>query len=446
MSFVDESLGVQSQLRGSLYAGVEALSGSQTVTFVKYIRTVLPLDGYVFWVRADLLAQSALQNISNYNRFLFNQARYVITGAPRFAAKGSLHFATALQQEADEGFSLKQVTFTSEGPVNDLGSVSPMVMYIAEIGGTSYAFSRRESFYQQADLYHYVGDAVYPALETQIINSTQGFDTNDIIVSNSLPIWLSLNQFFPVFPSYLVPYNFPPPYAAVDILEGSPRSLQAAPLIDRESNHWQLVSDKVRVTIFGTRNFNALDYQDYILQQSLSDVFGLMNMPVIRDEKRKQSEMGIIAQKKSIEFDISYYQVRIRDIARQLILTAIPTFSFSPATPMISFVQNTPLGYEGPFVAGEYLPRILFLNTTVVAYGTAYTATPGNFVIEFTDPAGNVQITVTGIPGNNYPQVVYTNGPISLYINQWLWPQVISSDGSTTDLAITLGANVTTNY
>ena len=38
-----------------LQTGVEAISIQQTVTFTKYVRLVLPLDGYVFWVAAPLL-------------------------------------------------------------------------------------------------------------------------------------------------------------------------------------------------------------------------------------------------------------------------------------------------------------------------------------------------------------------------------------------------------
>ena len=51
-----------------------------------------------------------------------------------------------------------------------------------------------------------------------------------------------------------------------------------------------------------------------------------MNMPVVRDEKRIQSELNAIAQKKSLTFEVSYYQNRMNDIARQLILSAVPSF------------------------------------------------------------------------------------------------------------------------
>jgi len=42
-------------------------------------------------------------------------------------------------------------------------------------------------------------------------------------------------------------------------------------------------------------------------------------MPVMQDEKMTQSELGIMAQKKVITFEVSYYQTTVNDIARQLI-------------------------------------------------------------------------------------------------------------------------------
>jgi len=96
--------------------------------------------------------------------------------------------------------------------------------------------------------------------------------------------------------------------------------LQAAPLITRNSSHYQLVKETVKITIYGTRNYNALEFQDYVFQYSLNtDNIGVLNMPVIQDEKVTQSEFGIIAMKKSITFEVSYYQQNLLDIARQLI-------------------------------------------------------------------------------------------------------------------------------
>ena len=158
-----------------------------------------------------------------------------------------------------------------------------------------------------------------------------GFDTTSVIVSNSLPIWLALNQFFPMYPSYLVDQNIPPVYAAVDIAPANTIALQDFPLLDPDSNPWQLVKDTVKITIYGIRNHEALNFVQYILDYSRNtDNIGLMNMPVMRDEKMTQSELGILAQKKTITFEVSYYQTTVNDIARQLIEKAF--ISVTPST------------------------------------------------------------------------------------------------------------------
>ena len=175
-------------------------------------------------------------------------------------------------------------------------------------------------------------------METQVVDDPRSLNTRDVVVSNSLPLWLALNGYQPatggfgnpgltLYPSFLLPTNLAPPYAAVHIPPENTRALTGAPRISRDSSHTQLCADVVKITMFGMRNFNALDFLDCVLQRSLDyDEFGIMNMPVVRDEKRTQSELNAIAQKKSLTFEISYYQNRMNDIARQLILSAIPTF------------------------------------------------------------------------------------------------------------------------
>ena len=36
--------------------GLEDISRSASVTFTKYVRKVLPLDGFVFWVKASIIS------------------------------------------------------------------------------------------------------------------------------------------------------------------------------------------------------------------------------------------------------------------------------------------------------------------------------------------------------------------------------------------------------
>ena len=106
-----------------------------------------------------------------------------------------------------------------------------------------------------------------------------------------------------------------------------------APHLSPSLSHSQLTKETVRITFFGVRNDDALSFVDFVNQYTLDNdaVMGIMNMPAIKDEKVAQVELSIIAQKKSIEYEISYYQRSARKIARELILSAIPTFIFNEA-------------------------------------------------------------------------------------------------------------------
>jgi hypothetical protein len=55
-----------------------------------------------------------------------------------------------------------------------------------------------------------------------------------------------------------------------------------------------------------------------------------MTSGAIRDEKRTQPELGILAMKKTIEFDVSYYQARANNVARQLLQVVKATFYNNP--------------------------------------------------------------------------------------------------------------------
>lgn len=322
MASVTETAGLKTELGAGLAAGTNTLSLNQTIDFTLYVKLVLPLDGYVFWVNATLLTDSALYNAAQYNRLEYDLLE---TPLPKrvVTVQGSLHQSTETQMQEDRTISVNRMIFTSLSEIQDFNLVNPQLMYIASWKGVKFAFNRREAFYKQADLHHYVGDAVYPVMESQLVDSMSGFDTESVIVSNSLPIWLTLNQYFPMYPSYLVDQNLVPPYAAVHIEPGDTEALQAAPRIFPNSSHYQLAKDKVKITIYGTRNADALEFQDYVFNYSLNtDNIGIMNMPIVRDEKMTQSELGVIAMKKTMVFEVSYYQQNVRDIAMKYILSA----------------------------------------------------------------------------------------------------------------------------
>lgn len=335
---VEEALAARTPLGSDLAAGVDAISINQEITFTKFVRLVLPLDGYVFWVKADMVGPSALYNKAKLNAAAYGQPPRVTVAAPTLVAKGSLHYSADTRQEESENYAANRVVFTSEQEIQDFVDVAPNELYIGEFEGLRFAFSSMSPRYKQATLWHYVGFAVYADMDTQIIERPQdGFDVRNVIVSNSLPAWLALNSYFPpygfpnpgltFYPSFLTPQNLPPPYAAVHVVPDSTRGLAMAPRIGVGSSHSQLCAERVRVTLWGTRNFNALDFVDCVNQYSTDvNAFGITGTPVVRDEKRTQSELGTIAMKKTVEFEISYVQSRVNDIAKKYILSSVPSF------------------------------------------------------------------------------------------------------------------------
>lgn len=331
MASATEAAQAKPQLGAGLAQGVETISGNEQVTFTLYVKLVLPLDGFVFWVNASLLTDSAIYNASQYNRVEIDKYAFAVP-PKQVTVKGSFHYNTSVQMLEDRQPAFNHIIFTALQPITDFNSINPQFMYIAEYQGLKFAFNSRDNYYKQADLYHYRGSSLYSIMNTQIINTMTDFDAQSVIVSNSLPIWLTLTDFFPMYPSYLVDQNTPPPYAAVDIIPSETTALGQFPIINNviptsgnpvQSTYNQLTSDTVKITMYGIRNHEVLNFAEYVYQYSMNtDNIGLMNMPIIQDEKVTQSEFGILAMKKTITFKISYYQNTVNDVALKYIQSA----------------------------------------------------------------------------------------------------------------------------
>lgn len=322
MSTANESAQAPGNLSSALDAGIESISQQQTVTFTQYTKSVVLADGYVFWVATGTTV----------------------------TAKGSLHYSSDRQQDTDQTIAQNAVLFTSETEITELNAVDPLVLWVgawATTGKTlKIAFSRRGSYYKQSNVWHYMGNAVYPAMESQLVASAADLPVGQI-VSNSLPIWLAatptalgLTFSAPVYPSFLVPDNVSPPYIAADIEPGTTEALQgfmaydwpgttlpntgASPIHNLTS--MQLMRERVSLVMYGFTNSQVIQYLAALINYSIdTDDFGFSNSPTIQDEKRTQSEISAIAMKKIIPIFATYYQSAADAIARRLILSAAVT-------------------------------------------------------------------------------------------------------------------------
>ncbi|WP_336284215.1 hypothetical protein [Citrobacter arsenatis] len=307
MPSLDEAAAqVGSQLESVLHSAVKTISSDQQITFRLYVRQVLPLDGFVYWINAAIVPKEELERLQ---LSMIAVSRVV---------QGSLHRQVVTEQNDVTSRDVNSIIFTPTAQEDDFNVESPEAIYLGEFDGTQFAFSRMESKYTQAGIFHYRGRAVLPTMRTQIIDATEDIP-DKLIISNSVPIWLSMKQFATVYPSYLSPSNLKPPYIVADVKTTTP--LQMAP---NYYCRYQHVQDSVRVTLFGFDNQRALEFVDYVVRRALNmEEYGITNMPVVTDGKAGQVEIGVLAQLKYIDFDINYYQATTRDIAEKLIKKAV---------------------------------------------------------------------------------------------------------------------------
>lgn len=300
------------QLTAALEAGLEQISNPIDVVFTQYIRYVLPLDGFVFWLRTQ-----------------------------QTTFRGSVHLAAVTNQEEAATYAMQHVVFSTTQPIKDFDEPDPQAMWVGTFPGSGdegakFSFSRQGYFSPKARLYHYEGDAVNAFVANQLVDVGSQLPADTLVVSNSLPAWLAIPKYspvwlvpnvnaqIPIFPSFLVPPNIVPPYGVVHIMPETTRAMQMAPLITTLSSHHMLTTERVRVTLYGLTNTQALDWMDLVFRYSVdTSTFGLMGEPTaVKDMKTPQPELGIIVMEKTLEFEIAYNQYAMRDTALQLILQA----------------------------------------------------------------------------------------------------------------------------
>lgn len=295
------------QLASVLQAAVETISSGQEITFRLYVRQVLPLDGFVYWVNAAIVDPAELERLGISNPLMVT-------------IRGSLHRQVVTEQTETHSRDINNIIFTPVDKADDFNTESPGAIYLGEYEGTQFAFSRMESRYTQAGIYHYRGMAILPTMRSQIIDSPDDI-SDEQIISDSTPIWLSLKAFATVYPSFLVPANLKPPYIAADVRSTTP--LQMAPLMV-DGMRSQHVQDEVRITLYGFNNQSALNFVDYVVTTALEEEsFGVTNIPVVSDAKSSQVEINALAKKKTVNFTVNYYQSTTLEISRQLIKEVI---------------------------------------------------------------------------------------------------------------------------
>lgn len=308
------ALEVRTPLGASLKQGLDTLSLNQRIDFTLYRRFVLPIDGYVYWVKD--------------------------AAAPVLSVMGSLHYNSDIVQAGDNTQPLTRVVFSSQDEVRDFTEMAPDTIYFATFEGNEFAFASLGARYQQANLWHYLGNANFSEYANLIVNDISEVPVDTQIITNSLPSWLAMNSYAPLYPvlipfppitlypEFLSPMNQVPPYGTVNIEPDQTSSYAQAPTFGPTMSSDSLAHDRVIVTMYGATNRQAQDFIAAVNQYTVdTGAFGIVGVPsVVRDDQKATvPETMLLAEKKRIIFEVSYLQNVQRDIARQLIEKVIVT-------------------------------------------------------------------------------------------------------------------------
>src|SRR5690242_11561316 len=150
MPSVEELVGgAGSPLHDALLAGIADISQQQSVSFGVYTRYVLPLDGFVFWLK---------------------------TG--EISAQGSIHWMSERYQDESETATRNSIVFTTGSGLSDLNNGPTDSLLVGDVEGQRYAFTRQGWFYPPASIWHYTGDALQPSELTQLIDHPSQLNPN----------------------------------------------------------------------------------------------------------------------------------------------------------------------------------------------------------------------------------------------------------------------------
>lgn len=287
------------------------VSDDQRLTFKQYRRVVLPADGFIFWVSCNIERE--------------------ITG--------SAHIQTNNTQDEWQAANHGKIILTTPEELppfraqeNELDTV-----WVGVWEGMPFAIGSQSARYVQAGLCRYVGDTITPAFAAQFLDTEDDLKGLSPYASTSLPLFLRMPQYpnpalawcpWPsgtsIFPSFSVPDNQKPPYITVHIEASATKPLSMGTLSAQSGTTGTIVKEHVRLRLLGLNNARASNLLNYITHWALihADEIGVLNTPIVVDEKNPLPNINALAPLKTIELDIMYSQSSARDAALQTITHA----------------------------------------------------------------------------------------------------------------------------
>lgn len=286
------------ELEDTLFEGYQKVSGQQQITFTRYVEKILPIDGWRFWVKAELLQNEPAP---------FSQV-----------IPCSVHQSVNQTQEATKTNAITSIILTTNQEIENLKEIGQTALLIGEYKGSKFSFNVQSAFYDNANLKHYSGDAVYTENLDNFIDDIDNLDLENGIVTNSIPLFLTLNDIVQIYPAFLVPTNLKPPYATIEVKES--KGIAAGATYNEFEDSRLAQWDRIELNIYGLRKKQLSDFLKYLETKQLeTHAFGLYWLPSIQNQNIPQSEVNVLTNKKVLTFDVNYVIEDVRNNATAFI-------------------------------------------------------------------------------------------------------------------------------
>lgn len=299
---------------GVLRNGIDFLKENNKFIFITYSKAILPYDGFIFWIK--------------------RKEETVIV-------KSIEHTAEEMLQEGDTFRSESTLILTSEEPLFDFSQNDLETIKVIVCNNNRYVIRKSGENTGESGIFHYMARIIEKPLESILLDSEDDFRSRKIQLSSSIPLFILLASgvfdlvpvHYDLYPAWLVPFNKKPPYITVEIIKTTALASGSQTVIHHEKEYLlKLVQEEVKFVLYGFDNDAAFIFLKQLEKWStIYNYIGFMNMPCIEDEVHNQVELGSVAQKKSIELVISYYQSAelLDELKEKMISTVLMEFNYN---------------------------------------------------------------------------------------------------------------------
>ncbi|CAI3958064.1 unnamed protein product [Commensalibacter communis] len=279
-----------SEYGNAIQSGLDVMRLDQKLDISYYQKTILPYDGFVFWVKMR----------------------------KKTSIDAMIHYTDELKHEDQSFYNDANLIITTKEYLFDFFQNDLEILPVFDYEGKQYAIRRSGQNTQHATIFHNFARIIEPQFQSLFLNNKKDFTRKTVQFSNSISRFILLaNGYFDlvkipyeIYPEWLVPFNKKPPYITIGISETEALNVgHKRTMVEGKETFINPAKDHIELNLYGLDNHEAINFLATLEKWSLIyQQIGFLNIPRVTDLHNTQNEIGSLSQKKVIEIEVFYYQ------------------------------------------------------------------------------------------------------------------------------------------